>query len=481
MQVTETLSDGLKRGYSVVVPAADIESRRSKRLAELGRTLRLPGFRPGKVPTNVVKQRYGTAVSAEVLEESVQQATQQVLTDRGLRAATQPKVEVVAADPAADLQFNVELELFPEIPMPDFSAIEITRLKAEPSDEQVTRALDDLATRQRELVAEEQPRPAAKGDFLTIDFTGKVDGTAFPGGTGTDMDVEVGGPGFIPGFTEQLEGMSAGESRTIEVAFPEGYGVAELAGKPATFDIAAKQLKRAVVPAADEELAKKIGFEGLDDLKTALKGRFQHELDQLARLRTKRQLLDALAGMAGFAVPQGMVDAEFEQIWQRLEADRKQGKVDDDDAGKDDETLKTEYRAIAERRVRLGLLLSEIGRANGITVAQDELTRAMRAEASRYPGQEQQVIEFFRKNPQATESLRGPIFEEKVVDFVLELAKVTDSTVSPEELAREPDAPASLAPASPAPASPAAASATPTEAAAAEPAPAEPGQSPGAG
>ena len=445
MQVTETLSDGLKRGFSVVVPAADVESRRTKRLAELSRTVRLPGFRPGKVPATVVKQRFGSAVSAEVLEQSVSEATQQVLTERGLRAATQPRIELVSADPALDLEFKLELELFPEIAMPDFAAIEVARMKAEPSEEQIARALDDLAVRQRELVAVDEARPAAKGDFLTIDFTGKIDGTAFPGGTGTDMDVEVGGAGFIPGFTDQLEGLSAGESRTIEANFPEAYGVPDLAGKAASFDITAKQLKRPVVPVVDDELAKKIGFEGLADLTAALKGRFQHELDQLSRMRVKRQLLDALAGTAGFPVPQGMVDAEFNQIWQRLEADRKQGKADDEDAGKDDETLKAEYRAIAERRVRLGLLLSEIGRTNGITVAQDELNRAMRTEAQRYPGQEQKVFEFFRKNPQATETLRGPIFEEKVVDFVLELAKVTDSMVSAEELARDPEAQAAPA------------------------------------
>ena len=444
MQVTETLSDGLKRGYSVVVPAADVESRRSKRLAELGRTLRLPGFRPGKVPTTVVKQRFGTAVAAEALEQSVTEATQQVLTERGLRAATQPKVEVVSTDPALDLEFKVELELFPEIAMPDFSAIEIARLKAEPSEEQVARAMQDIALRQRQLVAEE-PRPAAKGDFLTIDFTGTIDGKPFADGTASGVDVEVGGAGFIPGFTDQLEGLAPGESRTIEATFPEPYGVADLAGKRASFDVTAKGLKRAVVPPADDELAKKIGFEDLNDLKAGLKSRFQHELDQLGRLRVKRQLLDALAERASFAVPQGMVEAEFNQIWQRLEAERKQGKVEEEDAGKDDETLKAEYRAIAERRVRLGLLLSEIGRTNGISVAEDELTRAMRAEAARYPGQEQKIMEFFRKNPQAAEGLRGPIFEEKVIDFVLELARVTDSTVSAEELARDPETPAGTA------------------------------------
>lgn len=440
MQVTETLSDGLRRAYSVVVPAADIESRRSKRLSELGRTINLPGFRPGKVPATVLRQRYGTAVQAEVVEESVNDATQRVLSDRGLRAATQPKVEVVSLDPAQDLEFKVELELFPEIAMPDFGAIEITRLRADPSEEQVAKALDDIAGRQRELVAEPESRPAATGDFLTIDFVGRVDGTAFSGGTGTDMDVEVGGSGFIPGFTEQLVGLSPGETRTIDVTFPEPYGAAELAGKAATFEITAKALKRAVVPAVDEELGKKLGFEGLDDLKAALRGRFQRELDQLARLRTKRSLLDVLAGQASFAVPAGMVETEFAKIWQQVEQARTQGQGDPDDSDKDDETLRAEYQGIAERRVRLGLLLSEIGRVNAITVASDEMVRAMRAEAARYPGQEQQVLEFFRKNPQAAETLRGPIFEEKVVDFVLELARVTDATVTPEELARDPDA-----------------------------------------
>lgn len=440
MQVTETLSDGLKRGYSVVVPAADIESRRGKRLAELGRTVRLPGFRPGKVPPSVLKQRYGAEVTAEVLEQSINDATQKMLADRGLRTATQPRVALVSVDPAQDLEFTVELELFPDIVLPDFSTIEITRLKAEPSEEQITRSLGDIALRQREFVVEE-PRPAAKGDFLTIDFVGKVDGTPFPGGTGSDMNVEVAGPGFIPGFTEQLEGLSPGESRTIEVTFPEAYGVADLAGKPAAFEITAKQLKRPVVPAADDDLAKKIGFEGLDDLTAAVKRRYQNEIDQLARLNIKRQLLDALSSRTTFPVPQGMVDGEFAQIWERVEADRKDGKVDADDAGKDDDTLKAEYRAIAERRVRLGLLLGEIGRTNGITVAQQELTRAMQAEAARYPGQEQKVIELFRKNPDALARLRGPIVEEKVVDFVLELARVTERVVTPEELAKQSEMP----------------------------------------
>jgi trigger factor len=441
MQVTETLSDGLKRGYTVVVPQADIEGRRSKRLAELGKTVNLPGFRPGKVPMPVVKQRYGTAVTAEVLEESVNDATQRVLSDRGLRAATQPKVDVVSLDETKDLEFKVEVELMPEIAMPDFGAIEVTRLKAEPSAEAVDKALGEIATRNRDLVDVEEARPAVKGDVLTVDFLGKVEDIAFEGGTGTDMDVEVAGSGFIPGFTEQLEGATVGESRVINVTFPEEYGAKELAGKAATFDITVKKLKQPVVPAIDDELAKKLGFEAMDRVRDLITQQIQREYDQMARLRVKRELLDALAAVASFPVPQGMLEAEFAQIWQRVEADRKQGQGDEEDKGKDDETLKAEYRGIAERRVRLGLLLAEIGRVNGITVAAEEMTRAMRAEAGRYPGQEAQVMEFFRKNPQAAENLRGPIFEEKVIDFVLELAKVSDKPVTPEELVAEPESP----------------------------------------
>jgi len=445
MQVTETLSDGLKRGFTVVVPASDIEGRRAKRFAELGKTVRLPGFRPGRVPLAVVKQRYGGAVTAEVLEESVNEATQQVLNDRSLRSATQPKVELVSMGDAKDLEFKVEVELLPEITLPDFASIALTRLKAEPADEVIDRALNEIAARQRKLEDVEDIRPAVTGDMLTVDFLGSVDGVPFPGGAGTDMDIEVGGSGFIPGFTEQLEGISPGEERTIAVSFPDNYGATELAGKAASFVITAKKLKKIVLPAIDEALAEGLGFEGgLAEVRQAIASQVQREYDQLSRMRIKRELLDALSERATFPVPPTMVEGEFAQIWQRLEADRKEGKLDDDDKGKDDETLKAEYGAIAERRVRLGLLLSEIGRANNINVTVEEMNRAMRVEAGRYPGQEQKVLDFFRKNPQAADTLRGPIFEEKVVDFVLELAQVTDSVVTPEELARDPAVPAAI-------------------------------------
>jgi trigger factor len=447
MQVIETLSEGLKRGFTVVVPAADIESKRAARLADLGKTLSLPGFRPGKVPLMVVRQRFGPAVTAEVLEASVSEATQQVLSDRGLRPALQPKIDVVSLDAGAgaakDLEFKVELELLPEIALPDFGAINLTRLKAEASAETIDKRLADIAERNRELV-ENTPeelgdRGAAKGEVLTVDYAGKIEGVVFPGGTGTDVAVEIGGTGFIPGFSEQLEGMKPGESRTIEVTFPPDYGAENLAGKAATFDITAKKLSRAIVPTIDDELAKKLGFDDLAAMREVITQRVQAEYDQISRLRLKRQLLDELAGITGFASPEGMVEQEFAQIWQRLEAARKEGRLDEEDKAKDEETLKADYRAISERRVRLGLLLAEIGRVNSITVGPDEMTRAMRMEASRFPGQEQHIFEFFRQNPRAAETLRGPLFEEKVVDFILELAKVEDKTVTPEELMKEPE------------------------------------------
>lgn len=438
MQVTETLSDGLTRAFTVVVPAADLESRRAKRLAELGKTVRLPGFRPGKVPMPVIRQRYGTAVSAEIVEDSVNEATDKMLADRGLRPAQRPKVDLITPGDTSDLEFKVEVELLPDITLPDLAAIALTRLKAEPDPATIDRALNEIAGRNRAFVDIAEPRPAQTGDTLAVDFVGSVDGVPFPGGAGTDINVEVGGPGFIPGFTEQLVGLSPGEQRTISVTFPAEYHAPEMAGKDATFEVTAKALKQAVVPPVDDSLATKVGVENLEALRAVIAEQVQREYDQLSRMGLKRQLLDALNDLAQFPVPRTMLDSEFNQIWQRVEADRKDGKLDDEDSGKDDETLRAEYRTIAERRVRLGLLLAEIGRVNAIVVGQDEMLRAMRAEARRYPGQEQQVLEFFRKNPQAAEGLRGPIFEDKVVDFVLELANVTDKIVTPEELAADP-------------------------------------------
>lgn len=435
MQVTELANEGLKRGYAVTVPAAQIAAGRDQRLAAVAKDLKMPGFRPGKVPMAIVKQRYGAAVMSEVLEQLVQETMGKLLADRGLKPAMQPKIEVTKFEDGADLEFKMDLEVLPEITLPDFAAIELERPKAEPAEAEIEGTLKKIAARNRKLEDVAEARPAAKGEVLVCDFTGSIDGVEFEGGKAQDMQIEVAGEGFIPGFTEQLEGMQAGETKVIDVTFPAEYGAAELAGKAAKFEIVAKALKAPVDAPMDDEFAKGLGMESLEKLREEIKTSLQREYDGLSRMKVKRALLDALAAKADFPVPQGMVDGEFEQIWQRVEADLKAGRLDEDDKGKDEETLKADYRAIAERRIRLGLLLSEIGRTNNIQVSAEELRRAAFQEAMKYRDQFKQVLDFFEKNPQAQDSLRAPIFEEKVVDFMLELAKVTDKTVTAEELA----------------------------------------------
>jgi trigger factor len=451
MQVTETLSDGLKRAYAVVVPAADVESRRTARLSELAKQVNLPGFRPGKVPMPIVRQRFGGAVAAEVLEQMLNETTQQLLAERDLRPAIMPKLEMVTAEPTAlgpakDLEFKVELELLPDIPLPDFSHFSLTRHVAKVPAEEVDKAVADIAQRNRDLVAltEEEiagrgDNPgAANGDVLTVDYTGKIDGTAFPGGTATDTDVDIGGSGFIPGFTEQLEGMRPGETKTIEVTFPVEYPAPTLAGKLAAFEVTAKQLRKPVPAPIDDALAEKLGFDSLEHLRETLEGMRKRRLDGLSRLRLKRDLLDTLAERATFAPPEALVNQEFDQIWKNLEESRANGTMDEDDKTKPEDQLRTEYRAIADRRVRLGLMLGEIGRVNTITVTPDEVNAAIRAEAARYPGRESQMIEFYRNYPQATDALRGPIFEDKVVDYVLDAATISETEISVEDLERDP-------------------------------------------
>ncbi|WP_308720535.1 trigger factor [Komagataeibacter xylinus] len=443
MQVTETLSDGLKRGFTVTVPAAEIESKRTARLKEVGQSMKLPGFRPGKVPMSILQQRFGESVQGEVLEQAVSEATRTLLDERGLRPAMQPKVDLVSgSEPGSkeDLKFTVEFELLPEITIPDLSTLSLVRLKSEVNAETVDKALKEIASRQREFEKVEEDRPAADGDVVSVDFVGKVDGTAFEGGSADDVNVELGGAGFIPGFAEQIVGMKVGEEKVITVTFPADYGAEHLAGKEATFDIKVKELKRPVEAKIDDELAKKLGFEGLEQVRELITQQVTQEYDQLSRLRLKRELLDKLAEKTDFQAPPGMVDAEFSQIWARIEEDRKAGRLDEEDKDKDEDTLRADYRKIAERRVKLGLLLAEIGRVNNITVTQEEIVHAVRAEAARYPGQEQAVFEYFSKNPQAVDGLRGPIFENKVIDYIVELAKVEDKVVTPEELAEMPEA-----------------------------------------
>ena len=436
MLVTETLSEGLKRGYTVVVPETEISDKREKRLAELGKTMQLPGFRPGKVPMAMVRKRFGDAVTAEIVEGAVNDASDRLLSERNLRPAMQPKLEVTKPGQNSDLEFTLQLEILPEITIPPLTDITLQKPVAAVADEAVDESLKRLREQRQSFEPVDPPRPAEKGDQLKVDFVGRVDGVAFDGGTANDVAVIVGGDGFIPGFTEQLEGLTPGETRTINVSFPENYSK-ELAGKDATFEITAKSLALPKVPEADDEFAKTVGMDSLDALRQSISAQIGREHDNLTRMKLKRALLDALAERAQFASPESLVEAEFAEIWRQVEAEQNAGRGDPEDAEKDEETLKAEYRTIADRRVRLGLLVAEIGRANEITVTDQDLQQAMFQEAFKYRDQAMQVLEFFKKNPQAMDRFRGPIFEDKVVDYLLGQVQLEEITVTPAELAAD--------------------------------------------
>lgn len=438
MNITETSTDGLKREFKVVISAQDIEEKVKGRLDELRQTVQLPGFRPGKVPAAVIRKRYGGGVLSEVLEDAIGDSSRQALTERGLRPALQPKIEVGKYEENGDLEYTMAVELLPDVEPGDFSGIELERPVAEVDDKALTEALERLAATNTTQETVTEDRAAENGDIAVIDFAGTVNGEALPGMDGKDYPLELGANQFVPGFEEQLVGAKAGEHRTVNVTFPEDYPHEQLKGAATVFEVDVKELRKSVPAKVDDELAKSFGMENLDALREALRDRMKQEYASLSRLRVKRQLLDKLADSHSFEVPAGMVDIEFNGIWERLQQELKNGNAGED-AGKSEDELKAEYRAIAERRVRLGLLLSEIGRRNNIEVTQDEVNRALINEARRFPGQERQVFEFFKQNQQALESLRAPIFEDKVVDHIIEAAKVSEKTVSVEELTRDPD------------------------------------------
>lgn len=440
MQITETNAEGLKHEMTVVVEAADIERRVTDRLNEIGRTIRLPGFRPGKVPLTVLRKRYGPSVVGEVLERTVSDSSSEAMRERNLRPALQPKVEIVSFNEGKDLQYKLAVEVLPQIELTNFADLKLERLKPEVPEEEIDRALERIAQQQRK--SEVVDRAAEKGDIVVMDFVGSVGGVEFPGGSAKDYALELGTGSFVPGFEDQLVGIKAGEERKVEVTFPTDYGNEELAGKAASFAVTAKAVKAIAPQPVDESLATAIGMENLAALRQVVRERIERDYQGIARQKLKTTLLDRLAERHNFPVPQGMVDIELETIWRQYEAQRERAKqagatgADQgaDEAGKDEAAIKVEYKDIAERRVRLGLVLAEVGSKNNITVTQDEINRAMAEEARRFPGQERHVIEYYRNNPGAIDSLRAPIYEEKVIDFILELAQVSERAVPLKEL-----------------------------------------------
>ena len=445
MQVTETLSEGLRREYSVVVPAADLDAKVNDRLAELKDRVRINGFRPGKVPVNHLKRLYGRAVLAEAIEAAVQEVNAKIVSDYGLRLAGQPKVTLPeAADEVkgvvegkADLSYSVALELLPKIELADFKDLTLEKLVADVADAEVDEGVQRIADQNRPYGAKGEGAKAETGDRVVVSFVGRIDGAPFEGGTAEDIATVIGSRTLLPGFEDQLVGMAAGESRTFKVTFPDNYPSENLKGKEAEFDVTAKAVEAPGTVKIDDEFAKSLGLDSLDKLKQAVKERLAQEHAGVTRQRLKRALLDQLDERHKFDLPPSMVEEEFNNVWKTITEDlQAQGRsFSDEDTSEDD--AKAEYRKIAERRVRLGLVLSEIGERNQIKVTEEEVTRAVVERARQFPGQEQQVWELYRKNPQALASLRAPLFEEKVVDFLVELAKVTERTVPREELYKE--------------------------------------------
>jgi trigger factor len=434
MEVVETKNEGLVRDYKITIAANDIEQRVDARIAEVGKTASLPGFRPGKVPQKVLKQRFGQAVMGEVLEAAVQDSSQEVLTERGLRPAGQPKIEIVSFDQGKDLEYDLSVEVLPDIGDVDLSGLELERIKVVPSESEIDDAIDRIVKQNRETKPVEEPRPVQTGDIVVMDFEGKIDDVPFDGGKGDGIRLEIGSEQFIPGFEDQLVGAEIDKQLDVKVSFPEDYGAEELAGKDAVFDCTVREIHEGVEVTVDDEFAKSLGMESLDALRSAVSDQLGTEYNRLTRERTKRQLLDKLAEGHDFDVPPRMAEDEFNQIWHQIEHAKEEDQLDDDDKGKSDDELREQYKEIADRRVRLGLLLSHIGETNSLTVTQEEVNRSIMDQARQLPGQEQMVIEYYRDNPQAMASLQAPIFEDKVVDFILEMAKVDEKEMSPEEL-----------------------------------------------
>lgn len=445
MQITETLSDGLKRELKIVIGAQELDERLSTKLDELKDKVHLKGFRPGKVPLDHIKKVYGRSAMAEVVQQAVEETTAKAISGRDERPAFQPNIRLPedegtvnnVMDGGHDLEFIMSFEVLPKIELTDLKKLEVERPVASVGAEEIDKAIDRL--REANTAYDAKDGPAETGDRLTLNFTGKIDGEPFEGGAAEDAHVILGRGMFIPGFEEGLTGAKAGEERTVTASFPENYQAAHLAGKDAQFDVTVKEVAAPRLPDADDEFAKSLGLDSIAKLKDALKDRISKDYSEASRNRAKRSLLDALDVAHQFELPPSLVENEFESVWKEVTQHLERAKKTFEDEGSTEEKARKEYHDMAERRVRLGLVLSEIGQRNEIKVTDEEVRRAIMQRAQQYPGQERKVVEFYKNNPNALMELRAPIFEDKVVDFTLELAHVTEKPVSPEELFKAED------------------------------------------
>lgn len=436
MKVKEVEKQGLKRTYEIVIPASDIETRVEARLAEVGQNLKVPGFRPGKVPMQVLRSRYGDSVLGEVIEKAVNDSSNDTIDKNKLKPAMQPKIEIVSFDKGKDLAYKMELEIIPEFDVKDLKAIKLQKLVVTAGDKDVTDALERIAGQHKSSEPIKTKRAAKNGDVVVIDFDGECGGKRLPGMKAEGYTLELGSKSFVDNFEDQVVGKKAGDSFTVNVTFPDNYGNAELAGKPASFDVVLHEIRESKPVAIDDDLAKQVGMDKLDDLKKVIVEQIEKEYGNLSRMKLKRALLDAMDEQYDFDLPASMVEMEFSSIKRQAEFEKRQSEGAKADLTKDE---LEELEAIAERRVRLGLVLSEIGQANKITVTDQDLQRAVIAEAQKYPGQEAQVFDLFAKNRQMLQNLRAPVFEEKVVDYILTQVQVADKKSTVEELTADDD------------------------------------------
>lgn len=448
MQIVEKSGEGLSRVYGVTVPVADLAERLEARIAEITPQLNIKGFRPGKVPQAHVRRLYGKALMGEVVEQTLSESTQKILEDNKLRPAGEPDLKPEGdmndvIEGKADLAYELAIDIMPEFEPVDLTKISLKRPVYEPADAEIDDALGELAKQNRTYEARTGKTVKAKdGDQLIIDFIGRIDGEAFEGGTATDVPLVLGSGQFIPGFEEQLVGAKPDSDAVVKVKFPDDYQAETLKGKDAEFEVKVKAVNAPVDSKADDALAERLGIENLEKLRELIKGNLEQQYTNASRFKLKRALLDELDSKHDFPLPPKMVEAEFASIWNQVLQDKERGGLPPEDAEKSDDQLQTEYRKIAERRVRLGLVLAEIGRTNNVQVTDQELGEAMRQEAMRYGAQAQQIFDLIRQNPNAQAQLRAPIFEDKVVDLIVEKAKVKDQKVSKDELLKEDDLPA---------------------------------------
>src|ERR1700712_796296 len=448
MQVTETLAEGLKHEFQISVPASDLDAKADARLVDLKDKVRLNGFRPGKGPVSHLKKVCGRSVMAETVEQTIRDTNTKIFTERGFRLATEPKVTMPTEEKAvediltgkSDLNYSVSIEVVPSIQLADFKGFSVEKPVADVTDADVDEAIKRIADQNRGYAPKGEGTKAENGDRITVNFKGSIDGTPFDGGIGENIQVVIGSNTFIPGFEEQLLGMAAGEARTLKVSFPKNYTNLELAGKPAEFETTATLIEAPQDTAIDDDFAKTLGLESLDKLKEAARERLTAEFAGATRQRVKRMLLDRLDEAHRFEAPPSLVDEEFNLMWNSIRAEMESGGKTFADEDTTEDAAKEEYRKIADRRVRLGLVLSEIGEKNKITVTEDEVSRAVIERARSMPGREKEVWEYYQKNANALAQLRAPTYEDKVGDFILELANVTEKKVTREDLYKDEDA-----------------------------------------